>query len=140
MKYLKNKDFIIIFSLFIICIASICFSLGLFKYEPITILSNSMTPIFNKADIVIYKKLNEKELNNIKINDIIIYTMEDKNIIHRVINIIKETGTIKYQTKGDSNDVPDTKLVEINQIKGIYVFHIKYIGFPSVWLYEYFNS
>ena len=28
----------------------------------------------------------------------------------------------------------------IEQISGMYVFHVKYIGFPSIWLYEYFNN
>ena len=47
---------------------------------------------------------------------------------------------IKYQTKGDSNNICDTKFVEISQIKGMYVFHIKYAGILSVWLYEIFNN
>ena len=140
MKYLKNKNLIMIVALCIICAFLICFSLGLLKYEPITILSNSMAPMFNKADIVVYKKLNREELNNIKNNSIIIYTVENKNIIHRVINVIKENDIVRYQTKGDNNNVPDTKLVETNQIKGIYVFHIKYLGIPSVLLYEYINN
>ena len=45
-----------------------------------------------------------------------------------------------YQTKGDSNNVTDSKLVSLSQIKGIYCFRVKYIGFPSVWLYEFLNK
>ncbi len=123
-----------------ISVTIICFMLGVFKYEPITILSNSMVPEFSRGDVVIYKKLNENELNKIKKNSVIIYEIGEQSIAHRVVNIVENNGIILYQTKGDSNNAPDLNLVETKQIKGLYVFHIKYVGFPSVWLYEYFNS
>ena len=89
--------------------------------------------------LLIYKKVDKNNSNEIPINSIIIYNTENKNIAHRVINIIEKDGNVLYQTKGDSNNAPDANLVEINQIKGIYLFHIKYIGFPSVWLHDYFR-
>ena len=124
----------------ILSITLICFMMGFFKYEPITILSNSMFPTFSRGDVLIFKKLNEDELKKISENTIIIYTKEEQNIAHRVINRKKEKGTVLYQTKGDNNNVPDTNWVKIEEIKGAYTFHIKYIGFPSVWLYSYFNQ
>lgn len=124
----------------ILCTTLVCFMLGLFEYEPITILSNSMAPTFNKSDIIIYKKLDEDELKKIPKDSIIIYTIGEQNIAHRVVDIIKENEIVKYKTKGDNNNAPDTNLVEINEIKGVYRFTIRYMGYPSVWLYEYFNS
>ena len=99
-----------------------------------------MMPTFGRADVVIYKDLKENELYKIPNGSIIVYTLEEKNIAHRVVNIIEENGTVKYQTKGDRNNIVDENLVEVNQIKGEYVFNIKYVGFPSVWLYEAFNN
>ena len=118
----------------------ICFMLGVFKYEPIVILSNSMQSTFCRGDAVIYKKLTDSELKQIPLYSIIVYTVGEQNVAHRIVSITKENDTVFYQTKGDSNNVPDTLLVTPNQIKGVYAFHIKYIGFPSVWLYDYFNS
>ena len=125
---------------FIICISLICFMLGVFKYEPIAILSNSMYPTFSRGDVVIFKKLNDSKLKEIQKNTTIIYSIDDQNIAHRIVKVIHQNETTSYQTKGDNNNSPDIDLVQIEQIKGIYTFHIKYIGFPSVWLYEYFNS
>lgn len=140
-KKQKNLSEKIIYGITIIfLITLICFMLGLFKYEPITILSNSMAPSFNRGDIVIYKKLNNSELKQISENSIIIYSIGEQNIAHRVVDRTKENNTVLYQTKGDSNNVADTNLVQIDQIKGVYTLHIKYIGFPSVWLYDYFNK
>lgn len=136
-NFLGKLNYIITFILSIILV---CFMLGLFKYEPICILSNSMIPTYEQGDVVIFKKVSNDELSNIPKNAIIVYTKEDKNIAHRVINVIKVDGSVLYQTKGDSNNTPDTDLVQIEQIKGIYVSHIKYIGFPSVWLYYYFHQ
>ncbi len=134
----KKISFTII--LYIICIIWICFILGMFSYKPITMLTDSMAPMFSRGDVVIYKELDEAELEKIDKDTIIMYSVGDKNIVHRVIDVKKIDGNILYQTKGDNNNVSDTMLVSPNQIKGKYVFHIKYIGFPSVWLYNYLNQ
>ena len=143
-KYLKeNENFIGKFSYiitFVLALMLVCFMIGIFKYEPICILSNSMTPVYEIGDVVIFKNMNSYELNNIPKNSIIVYTKDDKNIAHRIINIIKTGDRTLYQTKGDSNNTSDAGLVQIEQIKGVYVFHIKYIGLPSVWLYKYFHQ
>ncbi len=139
----KKKDFHdkVSYAITFIClIVLICFMLGFFKYELIAILSNSMIPSFNRGDVVIFRKINDSEIRNIPKNTIIIYSIEGKNVAHRVVDKIEKNNNILYKTKGDKNNVADTKLVQTNQIKGIYTFHIKYIGFPSIWLYEYFNK
>ncbi len=123
---------------FIILITIVCFMLGIFKYEPIAILSNSMFPAFSRGDVVVFKKLSEEELKDLKKQTTIVYKIGNQNIAHRIVDVIKENDKTFYKTKGDSNNAPDMNLVEVNQIQGIYVFHIKYIGFPSIWLYEYF--
>lgn len=115
----------------------ICFMLGLFKYEPIVILSNSMEPTFSRGDVVIYKKIDVK---NIQKNDIIIYSIGEQNIAHRVIDITEDDGTYYFKTKGDRNNTSDMIRVTTENIKGVYVFHIKYLGFPSIWLHDYFNE
>lgn len=124
----------------ILAITLICFMLGVFKYEPITILTNSMSGTYNRGDVLIYQKLTDDELKKIPLYSIIVYSIGDQYIAHRVVSIIKENNNVYYKTKGDNNNVSDKILVYPNQIKGVYTFHIKYIGFPSVWLHDYFNS
>ncbi len=124
----------------VICITLVSFVMGLFKYEPIAIASNSMYPSFIRGDVVIFKKLNESELNKIPEGSIIVYSVSNQNVAHRVVKVIEKENKVLYQTKGDSNNVPDMLLVEKSQIKGVYVLCIKYIGYPSVWLYDYFKN
>lgn len=125
---------------FILLIALVCFMVGIFKYEPIAIASNSMTPTFSRGDMLIFKKVSDDELKKIPKNTIIIYSIGKQNVAHRIIDRVEKNGTVAYQTKGDSNNVSDMNLVQTEQIKGVYLFHLKYIGLPSVWLYEYFNN
>ena len=116
------------------------FMLGFFKCEPIGILSNSMYPTFSRGDIIIYEKFEESNLKNLEKGSIIIYRIGNQSVAHRVVNVIHENGETLYQTMGDNNNAPDTKYVKVSQIQGVYRFHIKYIGYPSVWLNEFFNE
>lgn len=118
----------------------IAFMLGLFKYEPIAILSNSMLPTYSRGDVVVYEKLSDTDLQKLKNNSIIVYKIGNQYVAHRIIEVVKDNGVVSYRTQGDNNNAPDGRLVEISQIKGVYIFSIKYIGFPSVWLNDYFNS
>lgn len=95
-KFKKEKvDY---FISIVISISIVCFMAGMFEYKPICILSNSMSPRFNRADVVIYKKV-DKEQDKIKIGSIIVYTIDNQNIVHRVNNIIEKDGNIYYITK-----------------------------------------
>ena len=78
-------------------------------------------------------------MENIEKNSIIVYKVGSQYVAHRVVEIKKEDGNVSYRTKGDNNNAPDSKYVESEQIIGVYVRHIKYVGFPSVWLNDYFS-
>lgn len=137
----KNSFVLISYALTLIFATSlVCFMLGIFKYKPITILSNSMTPVLNRGDIVIYKKLNIDELNNLPLNSIIIFSYNDKYIIHRIISKREEDHMVYYITKGDNNETADYNEISASQIQGLYIFHIKYLGYPSIWLNNFFNT
>lgn len=118
----------------------VSFMLGLFKYEPVAVLSNSMSPVYVRGDAIIYKKLDNQQYEKLSEGTIIVYKLNNQIITHRIVDIVKENNSVKYRTKGDFNDSYDINLVEPSQIKGVYLFKIKYIGFPSVWLNEYFNQ
>ncbi len=118
----------------------VSFMLGLFKYEPIAILSDSMVPTYSRGDIVVYEKLSSEELKNIRVGEIIVYKIGNQNIAHRIINVDKGLGSVFYQTMGDNNNDPDLRKVTPDQIMGVYVFSMRYIGFPSVWLNDYFSE
>ena len=112
---------------------------GIFKYAPIAMLSNSMTPVYYKGDVLVYRKVTKEELKNIKKYNIIIYSKEGQYIAHRVMNIYQKNEKYYFITKGDANLQDDLDPVEEEQVIGLYKFHIKYIGYPSVWLNRFFR-
>ncbi len=123
-----------------VCLILVCFMIGLFSYQPIAILSNSMIPTFERGDIVIFKKFNELSEKEIHEGDIVIYNYKNMNVAHRIKKIHIKNNQNYYITKGDNNKNNDLEEVSEKQIIGIYKFHIKYIGYPTVWLNDYFMN
>jgi signal peptidase I len=128
--------------LILIIILSILVSLvsGYFKYQLLVIASGSMEPNISIGDAVLTKKIEDKDLKEIKENDILVYQYDDKIIVHRVVKIFNIDDKYIYQTKGDKNADVDNWLVYGNQIIGIVKTKIKYIGYPSVLLNNYLNK
>lgn len=139
-RNLKKQNPVIYIPLFIILIIFSAFMIGLFKYEPIAIVSNSMDPVFNRGDVVILRKVNSEDLKKLKKYDIIIYSIDKQLVAHRITNIKNDKNELYFKTKGDANISPDLKWVSEEQVVGMYKFHIKYIGYPSVWLNDIFKK
>lgn len=119
--------------LFLTCLI-VLFMIGIFNYKPIAILSNSMSPCFKRSDIVIYKKITSQD--QLEKGTIIVFKKQDTIIIHRIYALNNDY----ILTKGDNNNQVDNFKITMDDILGIYQFHIKYLGYPSIWLYEYLNS
>lgn len=117
--------------LVIIVILAIWFALGVFPIKPIAIATGSMIPNINIGDVAIIKKCTP---NDIEVGDVIEYKMPDFTVIHRVIEIKQQNGKFYFKTKGDNNDEPDKNLVEEDQLIGKYLFRVRYLGYPAIWI------
>lgn len=110
---------------------------GIFKYYALTIGSASMYPTINKGDVIIVKKIAQKDIEKeLKINDVLVYNYSNKIIVHRLVEIKRLDGKNYYVTKGDNNLTKDAYFLTQNDIIGIVTFRIKYIGIPTVSLNE----
>ena len=95
--------------------------------------SGSMTGTINKGDAVIaYKAVNPQ----INVDDVIVFEIPGKIVIHRVIDIEEIEGIKYYRTKGDANPTKDNFDVTMSQIKGKVKMRVPYIAIPSVFLSE----
>lgn len=111
------------------------FVMGLFKYQPIAVLSGSMSPTFNRGDAVVVNKLTTREKGELKKGDIIQYVSGTKYVVHRIVDITNdERGNKLFITKGDYNNTVDADKVALENVKGKVSFVIPLIGYPSVWL------
>ena len=90
-----------------------------------SIVSGSMKPTINIDDIIIVKECGMEEL---EINDIITFNVDNELITHRIINTEYMDNNLIYTTKGDNNEVTDIKKITYNQIEGKYVGKIPKLG------------
>ena len=139
-KASKNKKRLIIPSIIIgIFILIIMLNSGFFKYQNMTIGSNSMKPYMSKGDIIILEKLKGNEIYELKKGDILVFRYNNKVIAHRIYKVYNDETEIRFRTKGDANEKYDDPIINKDQVVGILRYRIKYIGLPSVWVEETFR-
>lgn len=109
-----------------------------FKYGILVIGSGSMTGAINKGDAIFFEQYDKKQ--ELKIGEIVIFDKDKLNIVHRVVDVKKVNGEIRYITKGDSNQEIDEGYITAKDITGIYKFRIIYMGYPSLWVRDIFSN
>lgn len=124
-KLLYTTSFITLLFIFMI-------SSGYFKFYSLTVGSNSMVPVIYRGDVIIIEKLNEEEIDLLKVGDVMVFHHDDIVVIHRIIEIKDNI----YYTKGDNNNAPDDYHTIKEDIIGQHTFTIKFVGLPIVWFNE----
>ncbi|MBQ1496155.1 MAG: signal peptidase I [Bacilli bacterium] len=135
----KEKGNIVFYTVATFLILLICLNSGLFKFQTLVIGSNSMKDYMKKGDVIIVKKLNDKEKANLKVGDILVFNYDNRVIAHRIYKILERNNTRYYVTKGDSNSQADSGSIDNKSVIGISKYRIKNIGLPSIWLNELFD-
>lgn len=131
----KSIPIILIIMLVVVFVA------GFLPYKPVAVISNSMSPHFNRGDVCIIKKvIDYRQIRNLKEGDIIEYQLNNIFVLHRIIDIKETTNGYRYETKGDNNKESDLLPVEEEQVVGIVKYVIPYLGYPSVWFSEWIHK
>ena len=110
---------------------------GIFKYKMIAIASNSMSPTYRRGDAVIYEKIDVRDL---EIGDILAFQKNDIVVTHRIVKIWKQGNQYYYTTKGDNNNTEDNFKTKDTEVLGRVKFIFKYIGYPTVFVSEFFGK
>ena len=131
---IKNVFYAPIFVFLVILVALVS---NVFSHTIIAIGSNSMKPIYERGDAVIYEKVNPK---SIKVGEVIAFKRNGIIITHRVISLQKNGNNYIFMTKGDANSTPDAALVYSKDLLGRVKYSVKYIGYPTLWFNEVING
>ena len=97
----------------------------------IAVASGSMVPVYEKGDAVIYEKVSADDL---QIGDILAFQKSKIIVTHRIVEI--RDNSIK---KVDANNGVDSYEVEASDVLGKVVYKVRYIGYPTVWINEFFK-
>lgn len=131
---------LITYPIYVIVFALVLLTSGIFKYQIIAIGSNSMKDVYERGDAVLIYKYSKDNVDKINIGDILVYRYNDTVITHRVVDKYYLDGHIAFKTKGDNNETVDNNVVLDNDVKGIVINKIKYIGYPTILLQELLNK
>jgi signal peptidase len=112
----------------------IAFSLRLFAYFPVVILTGSMTGAVDRGSIVFVEKVRPDDVfDTVRDGEIILFRRGRVEIMHRVIEFgNNHLGERVYITKGDNNASADSAPVEMEQVLGVSRAYIPHIGWPFV--------
>lgn len=129
-------SYIVIAIVFIFMVISILSNTGLFGYKFYDVLTGSMSPTIKPGSLIVVKEIDDTE---IKEGDIITFKGNSTSNIttHRVVEVIEKDKNIKFQTKGDANDVLDPMLIDGNLLVGKVVFDIPYMGQVMSFINQY---
>jgi signal peptidase len=101
--------------------------------SPLMVVSSeSMVPTLNVGDIILVRGIDPRAVT---IRMIIIFHSPndyDMPIVHRVIAIGNQGGSIFFETQGDHNVGPDGWRVPGENLMGVYVAKIPYVGVLSL--------
>lgn len=107
--------------------------LALHTDSPLMVVSSgSMVPVLNVGDIIIVRGVDPQ---TVTVGTIIIFHSPyeyDMPIVHRVIAVLNDGGSLFFETKGDHNGVQDGWRVPAENLMGAYVMKIPYIGLISL--------
>lgn len=128
------KVILLIFILFVATYGSVeVLKIVLHTESPLMVVSSgSMIPTLNVGDIILVRGADP---TTITVGTIIIfhspydYTMP---IVHRVIAITNDGNSMFFQTKGDNNPGPDGWSVPSENLMGVYVVKLPYVGLISL--------
>lgn len=127
---------IVIILLFVVTYGSVdVLKIGLGTESPLMVVSSeSMVPTLNVGDIILVRGVDPRQVT---MGTIIIFhspSNYEMAIVHRVIQIDNVGGELLFRTKGDHNPGPDGWQVPAENLIGVYVAKIPYVGLLSLQL------
>lgn len=108
-----------------------------FRYCALVIATESMTGEINKGDAAVYEKYDDQVIEE---GQVIVFKDGNARIVHRVVEITNINGVARYYTKGDANDSNDYGYRTDEDVEGVVLFKVSYIGYPTLLLAEAFKE
>ncbi len=104
------------------------FAVGVFPVYPSVVATGSMEPMIKPGDVILVRKIDSASVG---LGDVVQYRLDGNDITHRVIGV-QDGEKRSFQMQGDANPVPDSKLVEPQQIRGRIIGRIPKVGWLTL--------
>ncbi len=120
----------------VIMVATVMLISNQFHYGALVIATDSMTGELNKGDVAIVERLEDEQP---EIGQVIVFNISGRNVVHRLVDIKRINGQIRYYTKGDANEEMDAGFIVREQLVGTVDWKVPFIGYPTLWLRSLFQ-
>jgi signal peptidase I len=100
------------------------------------IATGSMTGEINKGDVAIYDAYDGQIVSE---GQVIVFTNYGRKTVHRVVDVQRVNGQLRYYTKGDANPTWDSGYITQADINGLVRCRVAYVGYPTLWLRQIFR-
>lgn len=104
-------------------------------YSPLIVLTDSMWPDIKSGDLIIVEATDPKD---VKVGDVIAFFDPESTgssvLTHRVVEILREGGTLSFRTKGDANNSADGTPAPAENLVGVYQSKIDGAGKVAMFL------
>ena len=105
--------------------------------RPFVILSGSMEPTYHVGALIYVKETDPTEIQP---GQAVTFLLDEDTVAtHRVVERVPDEtdpNLIRYRTKGDANELVDGSLVHPNNVVGVPVFTIPYLGFLASFIQQ----
>jgi signal peptidase I len=114
-----------VFSLALLYIASLL-ALWMLGYEYAAVVSNSMSPMTSRGDLVILEKR-----SRIQVGDVVTFNRGGTQVLHR---LFEEVDDDFWKTKGDANVTPDPWKISTADVELVAAGRIRGFGWPLLFV------
>ena len=107
-------------------VAFLSVGVKIFGLELYVVLSPSMEPTFSTGSVVYVKAVDPTE---VQVGDVITFHLDENTLAtHRVIEVLQNGSSPSFRTKGDANNVPDSRPVKSSALVGKVLFAVPKMG------------
>lgn len=117
---------------------------SIFGYTFLHVLSDSMSPEFERGDVIVAQGYNGETLS---VGDVVVFVApsganQGKTVTHRIVEVVNDGENVKYRTKGDAAQFADSWELSAQDIKAVYIkvmpFITQAIALPLVFFVAVF--
>lgn len=96
---------------------------SIFGYTFLQVLSDSMSPEFERGDVIVAQSYNGETLS---VGDVVVFVApsganQGKTVTHRIVEVVNDGENVKYRTKGDAAQFADSWELSAQDIKAVYI-------------------
>lgn len=119
-----------IYLTFVACLLGLSMLPAATSLQPTVISSGSMSPLINAGDVVLAKPVPPHQLRKGMVVVMDSPTHPGRLLTHRIVSQ-PDSGTIR--TRGDANGVTDSTPVSVDNVRGVGILLVPYVGKPLQW-------